>query len=393
MRTLLLVIIYLAFISLGLPDSLLGTAWPAAYRELGVSVSMAGFLYAVVSFGTIISSLNSGRIIRRFGTGVTTTVSVAMTAAALLGFSVSPSFGIMFFFAIPLGLGAGSVDAALNNYVALHYGARHMNWLHSFWGIGASLGPAIMSFCLTRGSWRSGYATIGWIQTALVMVLIGSLPLWTRLSAASKAGQNAGRIFSAKELVKMPGARQVLIAFFCYCAVEATAGLWGSSFLVLTKGIAPDTAASWVSLYYFGITFGRLLSGFLTLRISNKNLVRLGQGLIVLGILLIMTASMDVVLLCGFFTIGLGCAPIFPALIHDTPENFGSEASQSFMGLQMACAYVGTTVMPPLFGFLGENLSMGLLPIYLLVNTLVMVAMLERLNRIKAEKASGARQQ
>ncbi|HOK43998.1 MAG TPA: MFS transporter [Thermoclostridium caenicola] len=393
MRTLLLVIIYLAFISLGLPDSLLGTAWPAAYRELGVSVSMAGFLYAVVSFGTIISSLNSGRIIRRFGTGVTTTVSVAMTAAALLGFSVSPSFGIMFFFAIPLGLGAGSVDAALNNYVALHYGARHMNWLHSFWGIGASLGPAIMSFCLTRGSWRSGYATIGWIQTALVMVLIGSLPLWTRLSAASKAGQNAGRIFSAKELVKMPGARQVLIAFFCYCAVEATAGLWGSSFLVLTKGIAPDTAASWVSLYYFGITFGRLLSGFLTLRISNKNLVRLGQGLIVLGILLIMTASMDVVLLCGFFTIGLGCAPIFPALIHDTPENFGSEASQSFMGLQMACAYVGTTVMPPLFGFLGENLSMGLLPIYLLVNTLVMVAMLERLNRIKAAKASGARQQ
>ncbi|SHJ48861.1 MFS transporter [Thermoclostridium caenicola] len=393
MRTLLLVIIYLAFISLGLPDSLLGTAWPAAYRELGVSVSMAGFLYAVVSFGTIISSLNSGRIIRRFGTGVTTTVSVAMTAAALLGFSVSPSFGIMFFFAIPLGLGAGSVDAALNNYVALHYGARHMNWLHSFWGIGASLGPAIMSFCLTRGSWRSGYATIGWIQTALVMVLIGSLPLWTRLSAASKAGQNAGRIFSAKELVKMPGARQVLIAFFCYCAVEATAGLWGSSFLVLTKGIAPDTAASWVSLYYFGITFGRLLSGFLTLRISNKNLVRLGQGLIVLGILLIMTASMDVVLLCGFFTIGLGCAPIFPALIHDTPENFGSEASQSFIGLQMACAYVGTTVMPPLFGFLGENLSMGLLPIYLLVNTLVMVAMLERLNRIKAAKASGARQQ
>lgn len=393
MRTLLLVIIYLAFISLGLPDSLLGTAWPAAYRELGVSVSMAGFLYAVVSFGTIISSLNSGRIIRRFGTGVTTTVSVAMTAAALLGFSVSPSFGIMFFFAIPLGLGAGSVDAALNNYVALHYGARHMNWLHSFWGIGASLGPAIMSFCLTRGSWRSGYATIGWIQTALVMVLIGSLPLWTRLSAASKAGQNAGRIFSAKELVKMPGARQVLIAFFCYCAVEATAGLWGSSFLVLTKGIAPDTAASWVSLYYFGITFGRLLSGFLTLRISNKNLVRLGQGLIVLGILLIMTASMDVVLLCGFFTIGLGCAPIFPALIHDTPENFGSEASQSFMGLQMACAYVGTTVMPPLFGFLGENLSMGLLPIYLLVNTLVMVAILERLNRIKAAKASGARQQ
>lgn len=393
MATLLLVIIYIAFISLGLPDSLLGTAWPEAYKELGVPVSMAGFLYAVVSFGTIMSSLYSGRVIRRFGTGVTTTVSVAMTAAALLGFSIAPNFGTLFLLAIPLGLGAGSVDAALNSFVALHYQARHMNWLHSFWGIGASLGPAIMSYYLTHGSWRSGYSAIGWIQAVLVVILIGALPLWKRFSSASKADKNTDRFLSIGELLKMKGAKPVLIAFFCYCAVEVTAGLWGSSFLVLTKGISPEMAASWVSLYYFGITFGRFLSGFLTLRISNKNLIRLGQGLIVAGILLLLFVSADWLLLCGFFTIGLGCAPIFPSLIHDTPENFGQEAFQSFMGLQMACAYIGMTVMPPLFGLLGENLSMGLLPFYLLIITLVMIAMVERLNSIKAGKASNPHRQ
>lgn len=388
MLTLLLVIIYIAFISLGLPDSLLGTAWPAAYHELGVPISMAGFLSAVVSCGTIISSLFSSRIIRRFGTGLTTMISTAMTAAALLGISVSPSFWIMFLFAIPLGLGAGSVDAALNNFVALHYEARHMNWLHSFWGIGASLGPVIMSLYLTRGSWRSGYSAIGWIQTALVVILIASLPLWKLFSNESQTSGNAGKNLSAGELLRITGAKPALIGFFCYCAVEATAGLWGSSFLVFTKEISPDTAASWVSLYYFGITFGRFLSGFLTLRINNKNLIRLGQGLIVLGILLIAAASLDAILLIGFFLIGLGCAPIYPALLHDTPKNFGPEISQSMMGVQMACAYVGTTVMPPLFGFLGENLSMSLLPPYLMIITVLMIGAVERLNRIKAQKAA-----
>lgn len=384
MLTLLLVIIYLAFISLGLPDALLGTAWPAAYSELGVPVSTAGVLSAVVSCGTIISSLFSSRIIRRFGTGVTTTVSVAMTAVALLGISVAPGFWTMFLLAIPLGLGAGSVDAALNNFVALHYKAKHMNWLHSFWGIGASLGPVIMSFLLTRRGWRAGYSTIGWIQTGLVVILAASLPLWRKCSGEKLDDGSPAEVLSINELLKIKGAVPALIAFFCYCAVESTGGLWGSSFLVLFKGISPEKAASWISLYYFGITFGRFLSGFLTMKISNRNLIRAGQGLIVLGTMLIMMASADFLLICGFFMIGLGCAPIYPSLLHDTPKNFGTGVSQSMMGLQMATAYVGTTVMPPLFGVIGENISMGLLPAYLLILTVLMIVTVERLNGVKA---------
>ncbi|HOQ75582.1 MAG TPA: MFS transporter [Thermoclostridium sp.] len=387
MLTLLLVIIYLAFISLGLPDSLLGTAWPAAYKDLGVSVSMAGIVSAVISCGTIISSLMSSRVIRKLGTGLTTTVSVFLTAAALFGFSLSPGYWTMVLFAIPLGLGAGSVDAALNNFVALHYKARHMNWLHSFWGIGASLGPVIMSYFLARSGWRSGYSAIGWIQTVLVAILVSSLPLWKRVSNGQQAAETAGKVFSIKELLGIKGAKQALATFFCYCAVESTTGLWGSSFLVLSRGISPETAASWVSLYYFGITFGRFMSGFLTMRITNKKLVRIGLCMIVLGILLIMVPTVDFILMCGFFMIGLGCAPVFPSLIHDTPENFGSDVSQSMIGLQMACAYIGTTAMPPLFGLVGQYISMSLLPFYLIIITVVMISMVERLNRIKADKA------
>jgi len=387
MLTLLLVIIYLAFISLGLPDSLLGTAWPAAYKDLGVSVSMAGIVSAVISCGTIISSLMSSRVIRKLGTGLTTTVSVFLTAAALFGFSLSPGYWTMVLFAIPLGLGAGSVDAALNNFVALHYKARHMNWLHSFWGIGASLGPVIMSYFLARSGWRSGYSAIGWIQTVLVAILVSSLPLWKRVSNGQQAAETAGKVFSIKELLGIKGAKQALATFFCYCAVESTTGLWGSSFLVLSRGISPETAASWVSLYYFGITFGRFMSGFLTMRITNKKLVRIGLCMIVLGILLIMAPTVDFILMCGFFMIGLGCAPVFPSLIHDTPENFGSDVSQSMIGLQMACAYIGTTAMPPLFGLVGQYISMSLLPFYLIIITVVMISMVERLNRIKADKA------
>lgn len=387
MLTLLLVIIYLAFISLGLPDSLLGTAWPAAYKGLGVSVSMAGIVSAVISCGTIISSLMSSRVIRKLGTGLTTTVSVFLTAAALFGFSLSPGYWTMVLFAIPLGLGAGSVDAALNNFVALHYKARHMNWLHSFWGIGASLGPVIMSYFLARSGWRSGYSAIGWIQTVLVAILVSSLPLWKRVSNGQQAAETAGKVFSIKELLGIKGAKQALATFFCYCAVESTTGLWGSSFLVLSRGISPETAASWVSLYYFGITFGRFMSGFLTMRITNKKLVRIGLCMIVLGILLIMAPTVDFILMCGFFMIGLGCAPVFPSLIHDTPENFGSDVSQSMIGLQMACAYIGTTAMPPLFGLVGQYISMSLLPFYLIIITVVMISMVERLNRIKADKA------
>ncbi|NLV91048.1 MAG: MFS transporter [Firmicutes bacterium] len=383
--TLLLVLIYISFISLGLPDSILGTAWPAAYKDLGVPISWAGIISATISGGTIISSWFSNRIISRLGTGVTTVVSVAMTAVALLGVSLSGSFWFLLLFAIPLGLGAGSVDAALNNFVALHYQAKHMNWLHCFWGIGASAGPVIMSISLTSSNWQTGYAAIGWLQVALVIILLLSLPLWKRFSSGAQSEGSRAQVLSTRELLRIPGAKPILVAFFCYCAVEATAGLWGSSFLVLTKGISPQIAARWISLYYFGITFGRFLSGLLTLKIANRDLIRLGQGMSVLGILLLLLPAWDFVFSAGFFVIGLGCAPIFPALLHDTPENFGAELSQAIMGMQMACAYVGTTTMPPLFGFLAQRVSMILLPFYLLVIALLMVAMVELLNRLKAQ--------
>ncbi len=390
MLTLLLIIIYIAFISLGLPDSLLGTAWPAAYRDFAVPISWAGLLSATVSAGTIISSFFSSRVIQRFGTGVTTAVSVSMTAVALLGISRSTSFGVMLLFAIPLGLGAGSVDAALNNFVALYYRAKHMSWLHCFWGIGASAGPVIMSFYLVQSTWKSGYSTIGWIQVALVVILIASLPIWRRFSSKAE-DVSAGRVLKAKELLAVSGARPILVAFFCYCAIESTAGLWGSSFLVLAKGVSAQVAASWISLYYFGITFGRFVSGFLTMRITNKDLIRIGQGLIVLGVLLLLIPGSNAALWSGFFIIGFGCAPIFPSLLHDTPENFGKELSQSIMGIQMACAYTGATVMPPLFGLIGERTTMSLLPVYLMALAVLMVVMVERLNKVKTLQVAGAR--
>ena len=379
---LLLILIYISFISLGLPDSLLGTAWPVMRSELGLNISYAGILSMVISGGTIISSLFSERFIRKFGTGKVTLISVFMTAMALLGFSLFPNFLWLILCAIPLGLGAGSVDAALNNFVALHYKAKHMNWLHCFWGIGATTGPVIMSYYLNiNQSWRSGYRTVGWIQIALVSVLLFSLPLWKkRETPVTEEKSEEKESFTFRHLIKLKGAKPALLGFFCYCAIEATAGLWGSSFLVIEKSLSPDVAATWISLYYFGITFGRFLSGFLTLKMTNRKMIRLGQSLILLGILLLIVPGNQVLLSIGFFIIGLGCAPIYPCMLHNTPKNFGEHLSQAIMGIQMACAYVGSTLMPPLFGLLGQNISMGLLPYYLGIFLMVMIFMIEKLN-------------
>jgi len=380
--TALLVIIYVAFISLGLPDSLLGTAWPTMHTGFGVPVSWAGFPSVVVTAGTIVSSYFSARVVRRFGTGLTTAVSVAMTAAALLGISGAPGFLAILCWAVPLGLGAGSVDAGLNNFVALHYQARHMNWLHCFWGIGVTLSPLIMSDSLVHGSWRSGYSAVGLLQAALVIALFLSLPLWKRAQSRG-SGEEEFQVLPLRDLLRVTGAKPQLAAFFCYCAVEGTAGLWGGTFLVFARGISPETAASWVSLFYLGITCGRLLSGFLAIRVANRSLVRLGQVLICAGVLALLlpgTAALPV----GLVTIGLGCAPIFPALLHDTPANFGTELSQSMMGVQMAFAYVGGLIMPPLFGYLGERVTMGLLPLYLIVLTGLMILATELTRRMVA---------
>ena len=374
MYSILLVIIYIAFISLGLPDSILGSAWPSMYGELKVPVSYAGIITMIISAGTIVSSICSAKLISKFGTGMVTALSVAMTAAALFGFSVSASFYALCLWSVPYGLGAGSVDAALNNFVALHYKSRHMSWLHCFWGIGATAGPYIMGFCLTRNwGWNRGYQSIGFLQTVLVIILFATLFLWqgTKSKAEDKAVRS--KSMGLGEILKIKGAKNILAAFFCYCALEASAGLWASSYLVLYKGVDAQEAAKWASLFYIGITAGRFISGFIADKLGDKNMIRLGLSVCAAGILVLFIPFGNIASLIGLILIGLGCAPIYPSVIHSTPDNFGAENSQAIMGVQMACAYVGTTLMPPFFGFVSDFAGIRIYPVYLLLIVLCMV--------------------
>ena len=378
---LLLAIIYLAFISLGLPDAVLGAAWPSIYPQFGVPVSYMGAVSMIIAFGTVVSSLQSDRLTRALGTGRVTALSVALTAAALFGFSISGSFWQLCLWAVPYGLGAGSVDAALNNYVALHYQSRHMSWLHCMWGIGAAAGPAIIGWALTGGqSWQGGYRIVSLLQVALTAVLVCSLPLWKRPAAQTEDGP-APEALSLRQVVRLPGAREIMLCFFCYSAVEQTAGLWASSYLTLCRGIPAETAAGFASLFYLGITAGRAVSGFLTLKFSDTQMIRIGQGLIAAGVLALALPGPQPLALAGFALVGLGCAPIYPSIIHSTPAHFGAARSQAMIGVQMASAYVGTCLMPPLFGLVASHITAALLPVWLLALLGLMVWMHERLNR------------
>jgi len=388
LTVLLLIIIYLSFISLGLPDSLLGSAWPSMYNSLNVPLHYAGIISMIIASGTVISSVFSAKIIKRFGTGLVTAVSVLMTAVALAGFSFSKSFYFLCLFAVPLGLGAGSVDAALNNYVALHYKARHMSWLHCFWGVGASVGPLIMSsFLINKNSWNLGYRAISIIQFCLVFILFISLPLWVKKHAVAeeKEKQTSAKF---KDLFSTSGVKQILIAFFCYCSLETITGLWGASYLVTEKNIAPEIAARWITLYYLGITAGRFISGFITMKLNNKQMVRLGQIVIACGIITLFLPIGSAALFCGLFMIGLGCAPIYPSLLHETPVNFGEQHSQQIMGIQMGSAYVGTTIMPPIFGWLASYLTFGIFPFFIGIILIVMIIAVEVINRRKKKPVS-----
>lgn len=381
--SLLLAIIYAAFISLGLPDALLGAAWPSIHTELSVPVSYGGIISMIISMGTIISSLKSDDLTRKLGTGKVTAVSVAITAAALWGFSVSRTFGMLCVIALPYGLGAGAVDAALNNYVALHYKARHMSWLHCFWGIGASLGPYIMGACLTGGfGWNSGYRVISILQIALTAVLFITLSMWKSMGGEEEKEGTEIQALGLRGLIKMPGAKAALAAFFCYCGLEQTAGLWAASYMVLERGVTAREAARWASLFYLGITVGRLICGFITMKLDDKSMVRLGQAVAAGGILLLALPMGQNLTGIGLVMVGMGCAPIYPALLHETPVNFGAENSQAIMGMQMACAYVGTMVMPPLLGMISGWTGIWIYPCYLLVIVAVMTIMAERLNRL-----------
>lgn len=378
---LLLIVIYLAFISLGLPDSLLGVAWPTMYKNLSVPVQYAGIISMIVAAGTVVSSLFSSVFIKRFGVAIITTISVLLTAVALLGFSFSHQFMFLCLLAVPLGLGAGSVDAALNNYVALHYEARHMNWLHCFWGVGAAIGPMLMSGYLAAGKpWSMGYRTVSFIQFFLVFILIISLPLWIKNKKEQNGEQHTHVKTSFKTLLTIPGLKQVLTVFFCYCTIEATFGLWGASYLVFIRNMAPENAAQLVSFFFIGITAGRFASGFIASWLNNRQMVYVGQLVIILGLVTLLL-PFHVTLLPGFFLVGLGCAPIFPALLHETPRNFGETYSQTIMGIQMASAYVGITLMPLLFGQLASWLGYSFFVWFIGIILLVQVYMNHVLNK------------
>lgn len=382
MFQLLLVIIYLSFISLGLPDALLGSAWPAIYPQLNVPISYAGIISIIISVGTIISSLQSDRLTRLLGTGKVTAISVGTTAVALFGFSLSDSFIALCLWAVPYGLGAGSVDAALNNYVALHYESRHMSWLHCMWGIGASAGPYIMGYVMTGGeTWNTGYRYIAVIQVILTAIIFLSLPLWKERSPIiDESGKKVNaKALTLKEVVKIPGVKEILICFFCYCALEQTAGLWASSYLTLYKGVPAEISAKYACLFFVGITIGRAASGFITMKLNDVQMIRLGQTLIGCGIIILILPLSATISLTGFVIIGLGCAPIYPCIIHSTPEHFGADRSQAIIGIQMAFAYIGTCLMPPIFGFIANHISVALLPVYLFIILVLMIIMHEKL--------------
>ena len=368
---LLLAIIYMAFISLGLPDALLGAAWPSMVPELGAPVSFAGVIFVIISVGTVVSSLLSQRLNLRFGPGRVTAFSVAMTAAALFGFASCRTVWQLCLWALPYGLGAGSVDACLNNYVALHYASRHMSWLHCMWGIGASVGPYIMGAVLSAGRhWSAGYHAIGVLQLALTALLLLSLPLWKK-GDGQEEGEKA-KPLGLKEIFAIPGAKPLLLAFFCYCALEQTMGLWAGSYLALYRSFTPERAAGFTGLFFLGITLGRALNGFLTIRFSDSFLTRTGFVIITLGIAAVLIPLGDTTALAGLVLVGLGCAPVYPCIIHATPARFGAEQSQAVIGILMAGAYLGNCLMPPLFGLIANHISSGLLPLYLLALLAVM---------------------
>ena len=389
MSSLLLAVIYLSFISLGLPDPLLSAAWPEIYPQMGVPLSFAGIISCIISCGTVVSSLLSDRLTHRFGAGKVTAFSVLLTAVALLGFGFSGRFWMLCLWAVPYGLGAGAVDAALNNYVALHYSSRHMNWLHCFWGMGVTISPYIMSFCLSRQlGWHAGYDVVSVLQFILTAGIFLSLPLWKSAreavsveNAPAESETTPDEPVPLRKAVAIPGVKLVLAGFLCYCGLEATAILWSCSYLAIMRGFDSALAARYGALLFVGIMLGRFLSGFVSVRLGDRNMIRLGVSVAVVGVVLL-ALPWNAACLTGLLLLGLGCAPIYPSIIHETPANFGAANSQAIVGIQMASAYVGSTLVPPIFGFLAQHITMALLPYYLLLFFVPLFFFMERLNAI-----------
>ena len=376
MYLLLLAVIYLAFISLGLPDSLLGSAWPTIRTTLNVPLSYMGFVSMIISGGTIISGLMSERLTKKFGTKYVTLISVLLTAIALFGFSTVKEFYQLCLWGIPYGLGAGAIDAALNNYVALHYKSKHMSWLHCFWGVGTIVSPYVMSYALVHSTWSNGYRTVSYLQFGIAAVILLTLPLWKANKSADEA-ENSGELLGLKGALKIKGVPYLLTGFFAYCAAEATTMLWASSYLEGVRGATKDEAAAFGSLFFIGITAGRFLSGFISDKIGDNRMIRIGTGIALLGVVMIIL-PLKVTSLIGFIVIGLGCAPVYPCIIHSTPRNFGAENSQGIIGIQMASAYVGSTFMPPVFGLIANHISLKLMPLYIAFFFILLLVMISK---------------
>lgn len=379
MYILLLIVIYIAFIGLGLPDSLLGAAWPTMRTAFDVPISYMGFASMIISGGTIISSLMSEYVTRKFGTRAVTAFSIFLTAAALFGFSTVQEFYQLCLWAIPYGLGAGAIDAALNNYVALHYNSRHMSWLHCFWGVGTVISPYIMSYALTRGYWSDGYRMVSYLQFGIVAVMLLSAPLW-KVNQPKGVQEEKGKALGLIGALKIRGVPQLLIGFFAYCAAEATAMLWTSSYLEIARGATKEEAAAFGSLFFIGITAGRFVSGFIADKIGDNRMIRIGVAIALLGAALTAVPEKNTSLV-GFIIIGLGCAPIYPCVIHSTPRNFGAENSQGIIGIQMASAYIGSTFMPPVFGLVANHVNIKLMPVYLAVFLVLLLVMLSQVEK------------
>lgn len=379
MYTLLLLLIYLAFISLGLPDSLLGSAWPVIHQELQVPLSYAGAVTMIISFGTICSSLMSERLTKKLGVNIVTVCSVFLTAIALYGFSTASAFWMLCLWGIPYGLGAGAIDAALNNYVALHYNSRHMSWLHCFWGVGTIISPYIMSYALTTSVWQNGYRMVSFLQMGITVILLVTLPIWKVNRKANEQKTEQAAVIGIRGALKIKGVPQLLLGFFSYCSLESTLLLWSSSYLVGAKGVTAQKAAAFASLFCIGITAGRFLSGLVTEKLGDYNLIRIGTGILLLGcIAMILPLKTDVAALGGLVVMGLGCAPVYPSIIHATPDNFGAQNSQAIIGIQMASAYVGSTFMPPVFGLIANHISVALMPFFVLFFIVLMYIMVKK---------------
>ena len=398
---LLLILIYFSFISLGLSDSQLGAAWPSMYGLLNVPLHYAGFISMISAGGTVVSAVFSGKIIKRFGTAAVVASGFFLTGFALTGFSFSNSFIALCLFAVPLGLGGGAIDVSLNNYVALHYKARHMSWLHCFWGVGASIGPIVMSaFLLYKNSWNLSYRTIGIIHFGIIVLLLLSSSLWKKSEQGSQGelgsqseqsnAPEKTRPVGIKSAFSVTGVKEALLVFFCYCTIETLTALWGASYLVTIKGIAKETAARWLAFYFIGITSGRFITGFITMKLNNRQIVRIGQLIIACGIVTLILPLKSNFLLPGLFLIGLGCAPIFPSLLHETPKNFGKEYSHIIIGLQMGCAYIGTSIMPPIFGLITSVTSFSIFPVFIGAVLVVKVVLTEVMNRKVDKNKMGA---